>query len=285
MLRLPSRSPLRTRSRRCRPAAAAAASTGPSAPASCHRQATPRRWTPRLSDHRSACTAGYGRCAAPKDWRGVFDAIDTGNWAAAQAGIAALPPGMLTPVAKAELYTAKGSPVVDLASLQALIAQAPELPQANQLALMALRRGAAHAAADHSARRRRQSRLGARPLPRPAGSGRARRRPAARGLDPLIKVDDADGAEAGASPRAGNVGRGAGRSRSRVALIYYVLGLDMDARRVADTWRHGATGAGRANRPGSRGSRRGGSATSTPHRPASGKSRALAEQRELRAGA
>ena len=42
----------------------------------------------------------------PKDWRGVFDAIDAGNWAAAQAGIAALPAGVLTPVAKAELYTA-----------------------------------------------------------------------------------------------------------------------------------------------------------------------------------
>ena len=66
--------------------------------------------------------------AAPKDWRGVFDAIDAGNWASAQAGIATLPPSVLTPVAKAELYTAKGSPVVDLASLQALIAQAPELP-------------------------------------------------------------------------------------------------------------------------------------------------------------
>ncbi|MBV8907958.1 MAG: lytic transglycosylase domain-containing protein, partial [Sphingomonas sp.] len=78
----------------------------------------------------------------PKDWRGVFDAIDAGNWAAAQAGIATLPRSILTPVAKAELYTAKGSPVVDLASLQALLADAPELPQSDQLAAMAVRRGA-----------------------------------------------------------------------------------------------------------------------------------------------
>ena len=28
----------------------------------------------------------------------------------------------------------------------------------------------------------------------------------------------------------------------RVAFVYYVLGLDLDARRVADTWRQGATG-------------------------------------------
>src|SRR6185503_2285910 len=78
----------------------------------------------------------------PRDWRGVFDAIDAGNWASAQAGIAALPRSVLTPVATAELYTAKGSPVVDLASLQALISEAPELPQADQLALMAYKRGA-----------------------------------------------------------------------------------------------------------------------------------------------
>ena len=64
----------------------------------------------------------------------MFDAIDSGNWASAQAGIATLPSSILTPVAKAELYTAKGSPAVDLGSLQALIASAPELPQAEQVA-------------------------------------------------------------------------------------------------------------------------------------------------------
>src|SRR4051794_12482172 len=74
----------------------------------------------------------------PKDWRGVFDAIDSSNWASAQAGIAALPRSILTSVARAELYTAKGSPVVDLASLQGLITESPELPQADQLAAMAI---------------------------------------------------------------------------------------------------------------------------------------------------
>jgi soluble lytic murein transglycosylase len=80
--------------------------------------------------------------AIPKDWRGVFDAIDAGNWASARAGIAALPRSVLTTVARAELYTAKGSPAVDLASLQALLIEAPELPQADQLARMAITRGA-----------------------------------------------------------------------------------------------------------------------------------------------
>ena len=39
----------------------------------------------------------------PTNWRGVFDAIDAGQWASARAGIAALPCSVLTPVAKAEL--------------------------------------------------------------------------------------------------------------------------------------------------------------------------------------
>src|SRR5690348_5041210 len=181
--------------------------------------------------------------AVPRDWRGVFDAIDSGNWASAQAGIAALPPSVLTPVAKAELYTAKGSPVVDLGSLQALIAQAPELPEANQLALMAIKRGAATT-----------------PLVVPEkdvvvlGSSPVRYRanpvtgePAAdqlrASLDPLIKADDASGAEALLVTQAPSLSAEArAEAGTRVSFIYYVLGLDMDARRVADTWRQGAVG-------------------------------------------
>src|ERR671916_851809 len=52
------------------------------------------------------------------DGRGVFDAIDSGNGAAARAGIATLPRSVLTPLARAELFTAKNSPVVDLGSIQ-----------------------------------------------------------------------------------------------------------------------------------------------------------------------
>ena len=179
---------------------------------------------------------------APKDWRGVFDAIDSGNWAYAAAGIAALPPSVLTPVARAELYTAKNSPVVDLAALQALIAQAPELPEANQLGLMALNRGATTA-----------------PLVIPEkptmvlGSAPVRYRakpvqgePAAdalrSALDPLIKADDATNAEALLVTQGPTLSAEArAEAGTRVAFIYYVLGLDMDARRVADTWRQGAT--------------------------------------------
>jgi soluble lytic murein transglycosylase len=181
--------------------------------------------------------------AVPRDWRGVFDAIDAGNWASARAGIAALPRNVLTPLAKAELYTAKGSPTVDLASIQALIAEAPELPQADQLARMAFARGAT--TPPLIVPQRPTYRLGSAP-------GRYRARPvqgelaadALRAqLDPLVKANDAAGAEGLLVTQAPYLSVEArAEAGTRVAFIYYILGLDMDARRVADTWRQGSTG-------------------------------------------
>ena len=78
----------------------------------------------------------------PRDWRGVLTAINNGEWEAARLGIEALPNGPLKPYARAELFTAKGSPKVDAAPILALLAEAPELPQAEQLHRMAVSRGA-----------------------------------------------------------------------------------------------------------------------------------------------
>jgi soluble lytic murein transglycosylase-like protein len=181
--------------------------------------------------------------AVPRDWRGVFDAIRAGQWASAQAGIAALPPGALTPVARAELYTAKGSPVVDLPSLLQLIAQAPELPQADQLALMAYKRGATDTIRTYPEKA--TVNLGSAPVryrPRPV-QGEPAADALRAALDPLIKTDDAAAAEAQLltyAPQLSAEARAEGGAR--VAFVYYVLGLDMDARRVADTWRSGARG-------------------------------------------
>jgi soluble lytic murein transglycosylase len=181
--------------------------------------------------------------AIPKDWRGVFDAIDAGQWASAQAGIATLPRNILTSVAKAELYTAKGSPVVDLASLQALLAEAPELPQSEQLAALAVKRGALSAPAIIPAKP--TYNLGSAPVrykAKPvAGEPYADQLRAA--LDPLIKINDAAGAEAQLLTYAPSLSVEArAEAGQRVAFAYYVNGLDLDARRVADTWRQGATG-------------------------------------------
>jgi soluble lytic murein transglycosylase-like protein len=179
--------------------------------------------------------------AVPKDWRAVFDAIDAGNWASARAGIAALPRSVLTPVATSELYTAKGSPVVDLASLQALIAQAPELPKADQLALMAWKRGAT--TPPMVIPEKATVNLGSAPVRYRAKPVQGE--PAADQLrailDPLVKADDAAGAEAQLLVYAPQLSAEArAEAGQRVAFVYYVLGMDLDARRVADTWRQGA---------------------------------------------
>lgn len=179
----------------------------------------------------------------PRDWRGVFDAIDTGNWASARAGIYALPPSLLTPLAKAELYTARGSPAVSLAELQSLLAEAPELPQADQLARMSQTRGATSPMLVVPTRRT----MG---LGSPPGRYRAKSvsgDPTADQLrdilTPYVKADDAAGAEAQLLTYAPLLGIEArAELGQRVAWIYYILGLDLDARRVSNTWRQGATG-------------------------------------------
>jgi len=179
----------------------------------------------------------------PKDWRGVFDAIDAGNWASARAGIAALPASPLAPLAKAELYTAKGSPTVDLGSLQALLAQAPELPQAEQLARMAWNRGAT--ATPWYAQPKAMVSLGSAPVRYRAKpvSGEAYADQLRALIDPLVKADDAAGAEAQLLTYAPQLSVEARtEAATRVAFVYYVLGLDADARRVSDTWRTGAVG-------------------------------------------
>ena len=179
----------------------------------------------------------------PTDWRGVFDAIDAGQWASAQAGIASLPRDLLTPVARAELYTAKGSPIVDLASLQELLGEAPEIPEAEQIAALAVKRGAT--APLMTVPEKPIYTIGSAPIRYKAhpvqGEPQADQLRAI--LEPLIKTDDAAGAEAQLliyGPQLSYEARA--EAAQRVAFAYYVNGLDMDARRVADTWRQGSTG-------------------------------------------
>ena len=115
----------------------------------------------------------------PRDWRGVFDAIDSGNWESAQAGIAVLPRSVLTPVAKAELYTAKGSPQVDLGSIQSLLAEAPGAAPGRPVGPARHRPRSDPGAADHPE-------LPVVNLGSPPGRYRARR-PGRAGLDQRIE--------------------------------------------------------------------------------------------------
>jgi len=179
----------------------------------------------------------------PKDWRGVLLAINQGDWEGARLGIWGLPNDPLKPYAKAELFTAKGSPKADLAQILAVLAEAPELPQADQLQRMAMARGAIEPPAIY--------------WPRPTVSlGSAPRRGKTRPVDgepaadqlrlaiePLIKIDDGASAEAlflTALPTLSFEARA--EAAHRVAWMYFVSGRDADARRVADYGRPGASG-------------------------------------------
>ncbi len=75
-------------------------------------------------------------------YRAVFAAIRAGKWTDAQIGLATMKPGPLHAIARAELFTAKGSPKVDLDPLVQLLNEAPELPEAESLTRLATARGA-----------------------------------------------------------------------------------------------------------------------------------------------
>ena len=179
----------------------------------------------------------------PKSWPEVFAAVRASQWAAAAAGIEALPHSPLTPLARAQLFTARGSPPVSAAQLTALLAEAPELPQAEQLLRMAQTRGAT--ALPAIPRRAALVPIGTTPR-------RGRTRPVTgepeadklrTELEPLVKADDSAGAEALLTQRAPLLSLEArAEVGQRVAWIYYTNNLDADARRVADQWRQGASG-------------------------------------------
>jgi soluble lytic murein transglycosylase-like protein len=72
----------------------------------------------------------------------VFAAIDREDWAGAEALLSQRPDGLLHPAARAELYLAARSPRVELPQIEAWMGRGRELPQAQQLARLAVTRGA-----------------------------------------------------------------------------------------------------------------------------------------------
>ena len=75
-------------------------------------------------------------------YRAVFAAIRAQQWTNAQIGLDSMKPGPLHAIARAELYTAKGSPKATAEQLTALVNEAPELPEADALERIARSRGA-----------------------------------------------------------------------------------------------------------------------------------------------
>ncbi|MBB3763745.1 lytic transglycosylase domain-containing protein [Sphingomicrobium lutaoense] len=142
---------------------------------------------------------------------------------------------------RAELYLAAGSPEVSAAELVSLIERGRDLPQAAQLARLAQRRGAGPqpVAAQQpivslgSAPRR----VRARPVDDP-GTEEVR-----TAIRPYIEADDPEPAEAIYRDARDRLSRDAlAEIAQKVAFIYYVVGRDQDARRIAADGRANGSG-------------------------------------------
>ena len=169
-------------------------------------------------------------------YRQVFAAIDRQDWAGADALLAQRPDGPLHTVARAELFVAAGSPRVELPQIEAWMARGHRLPQAAQLARLAVTRGALEAprlpreTAFHS-----RGSLPRRVRPGTINDGTMPEDVRQQILD-RISGDDPDGArllldgvDALLSPEA------RAEWRQRVAWSYYIENRDPEALALAQT--------------------------------------------------
>jgi soluble lytic murein transglycosylase len=162
----------------------------------------------------------------------VYAAIADKKWDDAARLIDAAPKGPMAAMARAELYLAAGSPKVDAAQLQKLLSDAPYLPQAEQLATMAAKRGVSDLPERPGTQR--FSYRGSAPkrdLPDniSAASGLRER------IQQHIKNDDPASAEAMVEAQSSSLSPEAlTELRYRVAWSYYIENDDSNARRVAD---------------------------------------------------
>ena len=188
---------------------------------------TPAKWTSQLGPN---AKAGY---------QDIFAAIKASRWSDAQAKLAAMPDGPLHAVAFAELYLAKGSPVVDGATLAALAEKARDLPQARKLATIALGRGTA--ASLSLPTQQELYWLGTAPRRGKVAGSDMKGLPLAGCIAPLIKNDQPNEAEALLdSNSAGLSAETLTEWRHRIAWTYYLTGDDPAARRLAAVAAQGA---------------------------------------------
>jgi soluble lytic murein transglycosylase-like protein len=158
-------------------------------------------------------------------YRQIFQALRQGNYAVAASALDALPTGLLTPMARAELLLANPAARTP-ATISALLSAAPELPEAPALAKLAPT--GATLPAQHV-------------LVRLAGpSKRLAARPnrdcalLAAKVQPLLRANDAISAEPLVEAAADSISpEGLTEWRQKVAWAYFQNGDDVSARRVA----------------------------------------------------
>lgn len=178
-------------------------------------------------------TAGRQLSDSERDaYRQVFQSLRSGDYQTAASGLAAMPTGALTPLARAELMLASAD-ARDPEAITALLALSPDLPEAPALAKYAP--NSALLPPQHALLRMR------------GPSKRAATRPtrncetlAAR-VQPLLKSNDAAGAEAMVEAAAVTIPpEGLTEWRQKVAWAYFQNGDDVSARRVAALAQAGA---------------------------------------------
>ncbi|MEW9853675.1 lytic transglycosylase domain-containing protein [Novosphingobium sp. M1R2S20] len=167
-------------------------------------------------------------------YRNLFGAIDGKDWSRVQQLFAERTDGPLHQQARAEYYLAAGSPKIELPDLQAWLAQGTELPGADQIGRLALRRGASSLPALPAAQQfARLPSLSKRVKPDPINDGTMPAMISNSILD-RIKADDPlgarvllDGIDAALSPSA------RAEWRQRVAWSYYIVNQDAPAYEMA----------------------------------------------------
>lgn len=174
-------------------------------------------------------------------YRQLFAAIDRGDWVKVQALFAQRPEGPLHQEARAEYYTAAGSPKIELDALSAWLAAGVDLPQAEQIAALAQKRGATVLPALPQANRLvSQPYFAKRIRPREVNDG-TMPGAVAGAINGKIKADDPSGAKAvldgidtQLSPRT------RAEWRSKVAWSFYIENDDASAYGLAQTAQDGA---------------------------------------------
>jgi soluble lytic murein transglycosylase-like protein len=160
----------------------------------------------------------------------IYDAIRNQKWDEAARLIDEAPQGPMAAMARAELYLAPDSPKVEVAQLHDLLQSAPYLPQAEQLATMARKRGAEILPERPGIRR--FSWLGGAPkrdLPASAAGDAIRSE-----LQQFIKNDQPLGAEQYLETKVEELSPEAlTELQYRVAWSYYIENDDQSAKRVA----------------------------------------------------
>jgi len=173
-------------------------------------------------------------------YRTVFSAIRDKKWIDARLQLATMKPGPLHAIALAELFVAKGSPKATPDELTRLIAEAPELPEAEQMARMAKARGANDI--PDLPYTQALSWTGGAPVRARAKSLKSDQIAAelAIKMQPLIKEDRAAEAQQLLENTPGLSSDALTEWQQKVAWIYFVAGDDTNARIMAAKARSGA---------------------------------------------